>query len=87
MILKYKTLRVKLKLITILFNFFFKQKTVQGIINSLLISHIELRSDDSIDIQKYNHGRIVDKFILKLEGELLNILNEFKCYQITGKTS
>ena len=36
-----------------------------------------MRSDDSIDIQQYNHGRKVDKFILKLDGEILNILNAF----------
>lgn len=63
-------------------------KTVQGILNSLLISHIELRSDDSKGIQLYNYGRKVDKFIMKLEGEILNIKNiylEVMCLFISFK--
>lgn len=52
-------------------------KAIQEVINNLLISHIELRSDESIDIQKYNHDRQVDKFIMKLGGPLLEIKNSF----------
>lgn len=46
-------------------------------INKLLISHIELRSDESIDIQQYNHGREVNKFVLKLTDEINKIKNAF----------
>ena len=52
-------------------------QTVQGIITKLRISHIELRSDESIDIQQYNHGREVDKFVLELTDGIVKIKNTF----------
>ncbi len=52
-------------------------KTVQGIIDKLLISHIELRSDESADIQEYNHSRRVDVHVVRLEGELLGVREAF----------
>jgi ERCC4-related helicase len=47
------------------------------VINKLLVSHIELRSDESIDIQQYNHGREINKFVVKLSDEILKIKNAF----------
>lgn len=52
-------------------------KAVQNVISKLLISHIELRSDDSIDIQQYSNNRIVDKFVLPLNDEILKIRNAY----------
>jgi superfamily II RNA helicase len=52
-------------------------KAVQNVIDKLLISNIELRSDESIDIQQYNHGREVNKFVLPLTNEVLKIKNAF----------
>jgi ERCC4-related helicase len=52
-------------------------KAVQNVIDKLLVSHIELRSDESIDIQQYNHGRDVKKFVLGLSDELVKIKNAF----------
>lgn len=52
-------------------------QTVQSIIEKLKVSHIELRSDESIDIQQYNHTRKVDLHVLKLEDDMLKIKNAF----------
>ncbi|XP_070835004.1 Fanconi anemia group M protein-like [Chaetodon trifascialis] len=47
-------------------------KSVQSVISNLLISHIELRSDDSPDIQAHSHQRSVDKVVVPL-GEVLSV--------------
>ncbi|ELT99493.1 hypothetical protein CAPTEDRAFT_222339 [Capitella teleta] len=55
-------------------------KAVQQVLKSLLISHIELRSEESEDIQKYSHERSVEKIVvvevvvnrLKRHGVLYN---------------
>ena len=52
-------------------------KTVQGIIEKLLISHIELRSDESADIQEFSHTKKVDVHVVRLEGELLAVREAF----------
>ncbi|XP_051237234.1 Fanconi anemia group M protein isoform X2 [Dicentrarchus labrax] len=46
-------------------------KSVQSVISNLLISHIELRSDESPDIQAHSHQRSVDKMVVPL-GEALS---------------
>ncbi|KAL6478137.1 hypothetical protein MHYP_G00139720 [Metynnis hypsauchen] len=45
-------------------------KAVQQIISNLLISHIELRSEESPDIQAYSHQRSLEKIVVPL-GESL----------------
>ncbi|XP_063803595.1 Fanconi anemia group M protein [Pseudophryne corroboree] len=45
-------------------------KSVQQVITNLLISRIELRSEDSPDIQAYSHDRQLEKFVVPLGGEL-----------------
>ncbi|XP_057199777.1 Fanconi anemia group M protein isoform X3 [Triplophysa rosa] len=45
-------------------------KAVQQVISNLLISHIELRSDDSPDVQTHVHQRILEKIVVPL-GESL----------------
>ncbi|KAM9842931.1 Fanconi anemia group M protein [Aulostomus maculatus] len=45
-------------------------RSVQSVISNLLISHIELRSDESPDIQPYSHQRSVEKMVVPL-GEVL----------------
>ncbi|CAF0760948.1 unnamed protein product [Brachionus calyciflorus] len=52
-------------------------KAVQNVITKLLISHIELRSDESIDIQQYSNNREVNKFVLPLTDEILKIRNSY----------
>ncbi|XP_073340268.1 Fanconi anemia group M protein [Pagrus major] len=46
-------------------------KSVQAVISNLLISHIELRSDESLDIQAHSHQRSVDKMVVPL-GDVLS---------------
>ncbi|XP_075048258.1 Fanconi anemia group M protein [Mixophyes fleayi] len=45
-------------------------KSVQQVITNLLIGRIELRSEDSPDIQPYSHDRHLEKFVVPLGGEL-----------------
>ncbi|KAM7403196.1 hypothetical protein PAMA_003900 [Pampus argenteus] len=45
-------------------------KSVQSVISNLLISHIELRSEESADIQAHSHQRSVEKLVVPL-GEAL----------------
>uniref|UniRef100_A0A671VAZ7 ATP-dependent RNA helicase FANCM n=1 Tax=Sparus aurata TaxID=8175 RepID=A0A671VAZ7_SPAAU len=46
-------------------------KSVQSVISNLLISHIELRSDESPDILAHSHQRSVDKVVVPL-GDVLS---------------
>ncbi|KAM3918512.1 Fanconi anemia group M protein [Leptodactylus fuscus] len=45
-------------------------KAVQQVVSNLLISRIELRSEDSPDIQPYSHARQLEKFVVPLGDEL-----------------
>ncbi|XP_028293472.1 Fanconi anemia group M protein isoform X1 [Gouania willdenowi] len=46
-------------------------KSVQSVISNLLISHIELRSEESPDIQAHSHQRSVEKVVVPL-GDVLS---------------
>ncbi|XP_072314496.1 Fanconi anemia group M protein [Eucyclogobius newberryi] len=46
-------------------------KSVQSVISNLLISHIELRSEESPDIRAHSHQRSLDKMVVPL-GETLS---------------
>lgn len=46
-------------------------QSVQSVVSNLLISHIELRSDESPDIRPYSHQRNVEKVVVPL-GEILS---------------
>ncbi|XP_074547856.1 Fanconi anemia group M protein [Halichoeres trimaculatus] len=46
-------------------------KSVQSVISNLLISHIELRSEESPDIRAHSHQRSVEKIVVPL-GEALS---------------
>ncbi|XP_032883240.1 Fanconi anemia group M protein isoform X2 [Amblyraja radiata] len=48
-------------------------KAVQQVISNLMISRLEVRSEDSIDIQPYSHQRHVEKFVLPLGPELIAV--------------
>ncbi|CAG5134268.1 unnamed protein product, partial [Candidula unifasciata] len=45
-------------------------KAVQQMMTNLLISHIELRSEESIDIKAYTHERRIDKIVIPMGEEL-----------------
>uniref|UniRef100_A0A3B4A7V3 Helicase ATP-binding domain-containing protein n=1 Tax=Periophthalmus magnuspinnatus TaxID=409849 RepID=A0A3B4A7V3_9GOBI len=47
------------------------KQSVQSVISNLLISHIELRSEESPDIQAHSHQRSVEKMVVPL-GETLS---------------
>ncbi|MBN3298721.1 FANCM protein, partial [Amia calva] len=46
-------------------------RAVQQVISNLLISHIELRSEESPDIQAHSHRRSLEKMVVPLGEELL----------------
>uniref|UniRef100_A0A1I8HRZ3 ATP-dependent DNA helicase n=1 Tax=Macrostomum lignano TaxID=282301 RepID=A0A1I8HRZ3_9PLAT len=45
-------------------------RSVQEVINNLLISHIELRTEQCRDIQRYSHERNVEKIVVPLGPEV-----------------
>ena len=52
-------------------------QAVQQVVTNLQVSHIELRSEDSFDIQAYVHERKVEKEVVPIEGELLEVKTAF----------
>ena len=55
----------------------FYLQAVQQIIDNLMISHIEIRSEESIDIQKYVHDRKVEKIVVPMSQELKDARKTF----------
>ena len=45
--------------------------------SNLQIGHIELRMEGSLDIQRYVNERSVEKIVVPLEGEILEIRKNF----------
>ena len=45
-------------------------QSVQKVLSNLLIAHVELRSEESIDIQPYTHERKVEKIVVPMSEEL-----------------
>ena len=52
-------------------------QAVQQVVTNLQLSHIELRSENSIDIQPYTHQRKVELSVVPLEGDILVLKNAF----------
>nr|QIC49958.1 putative Fanconi anemia group M protein [Actinia equina] len=52
-------------------------KAVQQVMTNLLISHMELRSEDSSDIQPFTHSRTVDKIVVPLGDDISRIKIHF----------
>ena len=52
-------------------------QAVQQVVSNLQLSHIELRAEDSIDIQPYTHRRKVELNVVPLEGEILLVKTAF----------
>ena len=42
-----------------------------------MVSHIEIRSEESIDIQKYVHDRKIEKIVVPISEELKNAKKTF----------
>jgi len=49
----------------------------QQIIQNLMISKIEFRSEDAIDIQPYTHARKVQKIVVKLSAKMMQIKEKY----------
>ncbi|XP_062593616.1 Fanconi anemia group M protein-like [Saccostrea cucullata] len=52
-------------------------KAVQQVLSNLLISHIELRTEESPDIKQYSFERQVDKIIVPFSKELTEVKNRY----------
>ncbi len=52
-------------------------QAVQQVVSNLQIGHIELRSEESVDTQRYVNERSVDKIVVSLEGEILELKRSF----------
>lgn len=52
-------------------------KAVQQVMQNLLISNIELRSEESIDIRPYTHERKVEKIVVPMGEELSEIRTKY----------
>ncbi|XP_033734152.1 Fanconi anemia group M protein-like [Pecten maximus] len=48
-------------------------KAVQQVLSNLLISHIEIRTEESIDIRQFSHERKVEKIVVPLGDELTEV--------------
>ncbi|XP_069772457.1 Fanconi anemia group M protein isoform X2 [Narcine bancroftii] len=48
-------------------------KAVQQVISNLMIARLEVRAEDSIDVQPYSYQRHVEKFIVPLGSDLIAI--------------
>ena len=52
-------------------------EAVQEVIDNLEISHVEIRTEDSIDIQQYVHQRNIDQILLEPSDEMIMIKDLF----------
>ena len=50
---------------------------MQQVLTNLLISHIEIRTEESIDIKQYSHERKVDKIVVPLGEELTKVKEKY----------
>ncbi|CDW59533.1 Helicase C and ResIII domain containing protein [Trichuris trichiura] len=46
-------------------------KAVQQVISNLLVAHLEIRTDDSPEIQRYIHGREVERVVIPMDESML----------------
>jgi len=53
------------------------KQAVQQVISNLLIAQIELCAEDSPEIQPYSHERQVEKIVVPLGEELVEIQNAY----------
>ncbi|KAK9694808.1 3'-5' DNA helicase [Basidiobolus ranarum] len=51
--------------------------TVQEVVNNLMISNIELRTEESIDIRKYTHDRRIDIIVVPFTSRINEISKQF----------
>lgn len=51
---------------------------VISICQQLLISHLEVRTENSADVQPYSHQKSIQTIVLKLDGKLSEVINDYK---------
>lgn len=47
------------------------------VLTNLLVSHIEVRGEGSLDIQQYTHSRKVEKVVVKLDTKILGLKEKY----------
>ena len=52
-------------------------KAVQHVLTNLMISHVELRTEESLDVQKFTHRRSVEKVVVPLEEEITKVSEQY----------
>ncbi|XP_077522214.1 FA complementation group M isoform X1 [Amblyomma americanum] len=52
-------------------------KAVRSVLENLMISHVELRTEESLDIQQYTQKRTIDKVVVPLGEEIGELKNKF----------
>ncbi|GIX77740.1 fanconi anemia group M protein homolog [Caerostris extrusa] len=54
-----------------------KKRAVKLVMSNLLISHVELRTEDSDDVRPYTHVKNIEKIVVPLGEKLLAIKSKF----------
>ncbi|XP_049526391.1 uncharacterized protein LOC119457781 [Dermacentor silvarum] len=52
-------------------------KSVRNVLANLMISHVELRTEDSLDIQEFTQKRTIEKVVVPLGEEITELKNKF----------
>ena len=47
-------------------------------LQNLLISHVECRTDRSLDVQPYLHGRVLERVVVTLTGEISQLKRKYE---------
>lgn len=50
---------------------------MRQVLSNLLISHVEMRSEDSEDVQQYTHIRDIEKVVVPLGDRLTSLKSRF----------
>ncbi|KAJ3414463.1 hypothetical protein HDV05_006556 [Chytridiales sp. JEL 0842] len=53
-------------------------KTVQTVVENLMISKIEIRTEDSMDIKQYTHERVLDVIVVQMSDDIKAIVEIFR---------
>lgn len=52
-------------------------KAVQHVLTNLMISHVEMRTEESLDVQKFTHKRSVEKVVVPLGDEIAKVSEKY----------
>ncbi len=51
--------------------------SVQSVIHNLMISHLEVRTENDLDVRQYVHETSVETIVLPLSGQIIQVRNQF----------